>query len=678
MKKLIAVIVGLSILLSMNLTCAYAPKQEVDVLEQLNILNGYSDGELKLENKVSRAEFTKMILLSTHYGSKIDEIYNSAFTDLTKEHWAYQYVEAAYENNIICGYEDGTFKPNQCINLQEGLSIVLRILGFTAENSELSWAEQQLNAATELGLTKGMECSLGENMLRSDAVQLIYNMLLCKNANGKYHIETLGYVFFENAQIIATDKYNNVLTNEGVFKDSSNIASEFVGKEGCMLLNSNRDLELFIVNDKGARSIPAVSKLEESYQGPYTVVSKNWNSLLNGKTNFNQVLRNGKVSSVEDIAMYDILYLSSDANTLLAYDNKLTGVYQSAKPNKDKPEQITVSGHSYNIESVVAFSKLYSGGQYKFGDAVTLLLGKDGGVVDVIDAAETNNVGYVVDAGAKNFTINGATTKNYYITVQFPDGKKVDYITKVLYEDYKNQIVNITFDKQYAEIERTKNVYEAAGVFALKNKTFGKETIADNIQILDVYSTDPASLSLYVNVLPERLDGVDISSMAVLYCEKNDNGKITKLILENVTGDMLKYGICIKADKDYEKAKGSFSYDISGTVYSISTTNKLYGVDKGVPALFVTSNDKSIQSMKSLIRTEGELNSITSTHIEAGKEVYPISNKLCIYVRNKYGTYLTMTLKDLIANKEKYNIYAYYDKMPKFGGAVRVLLVTEK
>lgn len=676
MKKIIAIIVGLSILLTMSSTCVYAHEQEVDVLQHLNILNGYCDGELKLEDYVSRAEFIKMIISSTKYNGETDvNAYNNSFVDLTNEHWAYKYVEVASKNKIIYGYEDGTFRANKNISFEESLAIVLRILGFGYETSELPWAEQQFSVATKVGLVNGLQCSLGDDMLRKDAAKLIGTMLLCKNSNEQYHIETLGYKLFENTKIISLDKYNNVFTNQGIFKSAYKISPELVGKEGYLILNSNEEMSLFIVIPSNTSD---ASNVEETYESPYTVVSKNWTSLFNGKSDFKQVIRNGKTSHVEDIEMYDILYLSSDSNTLLAYDNKFTGVYQSAGPNNDKPEEITVSGHSFKIESVVAFSKLYSGGQYKFGNSVTLLLGKDGGVVDVIDSTKTNNVGYVVDVGVKNFTISGATTKNYYITIQFPDGRNVQYITKVLYKNYKNQIVNITFDNQYAKITRPLKEYKIDGVFDVHNETFGRETISNNIQILDVYSTDPDSLSLYVNVKPERIDMVDISSKKILYCEKNDSGKITKLILENVTGDMLKYGICVEANKNYKKYQGSFSYDISGTVYSIKTTNTFYEVDKGVPALFVTSDNKSIQNMISLNEIKGHLKSITSTHIEVDDKVYPISKDLRIYVSNYYGTYLTMTLEDLISNKEKYNIYPYYDKMPQYGGTIRVLLVAEK
>ena len=49
-----------------------------------------------------------------------------------------------------------------------------------------------------------------------------------------------------------------------------------------------------------------------------------------------------------------------------------------------------------------------------------------------------------------------------------------------------------------------------------------------------------------------------------------------------------------------------------------------------------------------------------------------------VYLRNYYGTYLTMTIDELVENADKYNINAYFDKGSKYGGCIRIIVVSEK
>ena len=51
------------------------------------------------------------------------------FTDVSKDHWAYEAIEELAEKGIINGYEDGTFKPNEPITRAEVATIISRIKG---------------------------------------------------------------------------------------------------------------------------------------------------------------------------------------------------------------------------------------------------------------------------------------------------------------------------------------------------------------------------------------------------------------------------------------------------------------------------------------------------------------------------------------------------------------------
>ncbi|MBP1993627.1 CAP and S-layer homology domain-containing protein [Paenibacillus eucommiae] len=51
---------------------------------------------------------------------------DSQFTDLKPTHWAYSAIQWAYENKVVDGYPDGTFKPNKEVSEAEFLTIFIQ------------------------------------------------------------------------------------------------------------------------------------------------------------------------------------------------------------------------------------------------------------------------------------------------------------------------------------------------------------------------------------------------------------------------------------------------------------------------------------------------------------------------------------------------------------------------
>lgn len=106
----------------------------ITYLEEQGIISGYEDGTFQANEKVNRAEALKMLTLASDFFteedlSKIDsgnfEMENAPFTDTPIEAWYIPYLAAAKEKGIIEGYEDGSFMPDQNINLVEALKIYL-------------------------------------------------------------------------------------------------------------------------------------------------------------------------------------------------------------------------------------------------------------------------------------------------------------------------------------------------------------------------------------------------------------------------------------------------------------------------------------------------------------------------------------------------------------------------
>jgi hypothetical protein len=72
------------------------------------VISGYADGTFRWENDVTRGQLTKIVVLSR--GWTINTGGGPHFSDVPATNPFYQYIETAYNRNVIAGYADGTFR----------------------------------------------------------------------------------------------------------------------------------------------------------------------------------------------------------------------------------------------------------------------------------------------------------------------------------------------------------------------------------------------------------------------------------------------------------------------------------------------------------------------------------------------------------------------------------------
>lgn len=99
---------------------------DIEYMSDKGIVNGYPDGEFKPEKNLTRAEFAALIRRFT--GIKQSDAQN-IFPDLTDNHWAYDDIMALYGAGMLSGYEDGTIRPENEISRAEVMKIVNLLLG---------------------------------------------------------------------------------------------------------------------------------------------------------------------------------------------------------------------------------------------------------------------------------------------------------------------------------------------------------------------------------------------------------------------------------------------------------------------------------------------------------------------------------------------------------------------
>ncbi|MDW7674447.1 MAG: S-layer homology domain-containing protein [Bacillota bacterium] len=131
-------------------------------LYRRGIIAGFDDGTFRPNGTVTRAQLATMIVRA-----KGLQLVNSGneFTDLDKNHWAYENILAAKQDGFITGYDDGTFKPNNNVSRAEIASMLTRAFTIKREQELVAfpdvaashWAKGAIDLMVQGGITSGYE-----------------------------------------------------------------------------------------------------------------------------------------------------------------------------------------------------------------------------------------------------------------------------------------------------------------------------------------------------------------------------------------------------------------------------------------------------------------------------------------------------------------------------------------
>lgn len=412
-------------------------------------------------------------------------------------------------------------------------------------------------------------------------------------------------------------------------------------------------------------------------KGPYTVQNAAWTGQF-PITASTALMRDGQKVSSSEIETYDILYYSEALNMILAYTDRITGVYKSASPSKDTPTTVNISGTDYAIEGLDAFNKLATGGTFRFGDTVTLLLGRGGEVADVLTPGTSAEVVGVVSATgtAQYETTLGEVYSGYTISITDAGGQTYAFEADRDYDSFLNKVVSLSFSdgKAAAKLKEGDTV---SGKVDAKAFTLGNHVLSPQVKILETYAPDDYTAGTTGTVFLQRLDGVTLSSKEVLFAARDSQSRISELILGDVTGDLHKYGVVslAKSASFGMSVSGSYQYVIGGSAGTYQTNGSSFSVYSGSPAKFTYSGGR-IYSITKLTEVSGAVKELTDSTIRyADGTRYDISDA-DIYTKDSDNVYIERKAADI--SPDSYTLRAYYDKAPSLGGRIRIILATKK
>ncbi|MBD2446755.1 DUF1565 domain-containing protein [Nostoc sp. FACHB-152] len=117
-----------------DVQATYWARAYIEALASQNIIAGFPDGTFRPNEPVTRAQFAAIVTKALNPTSKRAA---TKFKDVASNFWAFAAITSAYQGQFVSGYPDGTFKPQQQIPRVQALVALANGLGLTATNQNV-------------------------------------------------------------------------------------------------------------------------------------------------------------------------------------------------------------------------------------------------------------------------------------------------------------------------------------------------------------------------------------------------------------------------------------------------------------------------------------------------------------------------------------------------------------
>lgn len=183
MKKIIVILlVCIFCLVNVISVNAATEKSRADILNSLSLLQGNGidynlDGQLKRSEAVTF--IVRVLGKETYVNDNKAKYQTTTFIDVKSDDWYAAYVGFCVEQNIVSGFPDGKFHPDELVTEKAFLKMLLGVLGYI-EGNDFSW-DNVLIFAFNVGLVDDPNYKISvndnANYKRLDVVNALYNSL---------------------------------------------------------------------------------------------------------------------------------------------------------------------------------------------------------------------------------------------------------------------------------------------------------------------------------------------------------------------------------------------------------------------------------------------------------------------------------------------------------------------
>ena len=193
MKKFLSLVLALVMTMSLVTVSAGAKdftddseityKEAVDVISALGVVDGYSDGDFRPDDVLTRGAAAKIIcnlILGPTTASALGAS-TAPFKDVPVTNTFAGYITYCSQQGIISGYADGTFRPTGTLSGNAFMKMLLGALGYDSSiegYTGANWQVSVIKQASGIGLDDGNDEFVGSQAVtRQEAALYAFNML---------------------------------------------------------------------------------------------------------------------------------------------------------------------------------------------------------------------------------------------------------------------------------------------------------------------------------------------------------------------------------------------------------------------------------------------------------------------------------------------------------------------
>ena len=193
MKKFLSLVLALVMTMSLVTVSAGAKdftddseityKEAVDVISALGVVDGYSDGDFRPDDVLTRGAAAKIIcnlILGPTTASALSAG-TAPFKDVPVTNTFAGYITYCSQQGIINGYADGTFRPTGTLSGNAFMKMLLGALGYDSSiegYTGANWQVSVIKQASGIGLDDGNDEFVGSQAVtRQEAALYAFNML---------------------------------------------------------------------------------------------------------------------------------------------------------------------------------------------------------------------------------------------------------------------------------------------------------------------------------------------------------------------------------------------------------------------------------------------------------------------------------------------------------------------
>ena len=268
-KRFVSIVLAIAMILTMVPFAAFADETTASDLDghwaenvitewmDYGIINGYEDGTIRPNNKITRAEMTAMLDRVMDYQTKAD----NTFSDL-QDTWYTDVILKANAAGVISGYPDGTVKPDATITRQEAVAMFSRVLSLDTKNAPeatftdnadvADWAKDAVNAMAAADYIHGSDGQFRPNdgITRAEVVTILNNIFdkLYQKA-GEYTGDVDGSAVINTDQVTLKDMTisGDLIIAEGV--GDGHVVLDNVTVDGKLIVRGGGENSVIIKGD---------------------------------------------------------------------------------------------------------------------------------------------------------------------------------------------------------------------------------------------------------------------------------------------------------------------------------------------------------------------------------------------------------------------------------------------